>query len=402
MDKCRNGLLEVQQHQRRQEPRTRQPEVVVAPRKASLAAESGFGSRRQSLADGLAAVSRGPLAGGMPFRVRVINRGILVAIGAGLLLSLPLAFQNCSPFKVNKGGRLVSPSVSDTSGIVPALVTVAEPNVAPAIFFVPHQDDDAIGFAGAIGEFKAAGRPVFVVLISRGNDEFLLGAMNGTKDCFINQDWLKAIWDLFPEMNFAAEWNGHPVSHSFGLTMDDIVLARNKEFLASTLKMGVDQVFFVNGGQGIDDTEFYSDYEGATKKVANIIREFQLKFPQASFKFPSGLKDYCCGTDTVPWTRNNTHMAINQAALDARASYNLADVKFYRIYAYWNPEKNYQQAPWTSTQSIEPSGMQVKRLALHEYKVFDPSKGRYALGYHSVPDLIDRAMVNSLHYFDEQ
>src|SRR3990167_9550975 len=61
-----------------------------------------------------------------------------------------------------------------SSGIVPALDSYTLPNsAAPAIFWLPHQDDEAIGFAGAIAKAKAEGRPVFLVLISNGINSIL-------------------------------------------------------------------------------------------------------------------------------------------------------------------------------------------------------------------------------------
>ena len=94
-------------------------------------------------------------------------------------------------------------------------------------------------------------------------------------------------------------------------------------------------------------------------------------------------------------------MAIHQAALNSRSRLGIQDLKFYRIYAYWNPAGNYSQVPWTYTQTIEREWLDGKQRALNEYKVWAPNRGRYALGYHSVPELIDRAFMNTQHYMDE-
>jgi GlcNAc-PI de-N-acetylase len=48
----------------------------------------------------------------------------------------------------------------------------------PAIFYSPHQDDDAIGLAGSVLEHKAAGRPVYLVLVSNGLNGDLAKYMN--------------------------------------------------------------------------------------------------------------------------------------------------------------------------------------------------------------------------------
>lgn len=39
----------------------------------------------------------------------------------------------------------------------------------PAIFYSPHQDDEAIAMGGAIYEHVSVGRPVYLVLLTNGH-----------------------------------------------------------------------------------------------------------------------------------------------------------------------------------------------------------------------------------------
>jgi LmbE family N-acetylglucosaminyl deacetylase len=68
---------------------------------------------------------------------------------------------------------------------------------SPAIFYSPHQDDEALGMAGAIREHKEAGRPVYLVLLTNGINSGMLDIMNGGTYC---------------------SW--HETSHNFNLTME--------------------------------------------------------------------------------------------------------------------------------------------------------------------------------------
>ena len=47
-------------------------------------------------------------------------------------------------------------------------------NSTPAIYYSPHQDDETIGMGASIAEQVRLGRPVYVVLLSRGDNENML------------------------------------------------------------------------------------------------------------------------------------------------------------------------------------------------------------------------------------
>src|SRR5688572_2974061 len=96
----------------------------------------------------------------------------------------------------------------------------------PAIFYTPHQDDEAIAMAGAIAEHKSAGRPVYLVLLTDGHPSVRMQEMlNGERRC---------------------PW--HNTFHTFRLTIDQMIWARTIELLESARQLGVDRVFIAETG----------------------------------------------------------------------------------------------------------------------------------------------------------
>jgi LmbE family N-acetylglucosaminyl deacetylase len=239
--------------------------------------------------------------------------------------------------------------------------------VTPAIFYAPHQDDEAIGMAGAICEQKEAGREVVLVLLTNGLNEDLVKLMNGKIYC---------------------RW--HHRRHHHNLSMEQMMWARKVEFVQSARRLGADKVFILDDGQGLDDLETYNSYESVVERIASTIQHFELKFPGASHNLVAGndLNPYAGST-------NPTHQACWEAASSLRPG--ITDFKFYRIYEYWkSPDQRTAQFQITLT----PSRLKAKRAALLEYKHYHPPSGRFALGYHSVPTLIEAAYKSDQEYHD--
>jgi LmbE family N-acetylglucosaminyl deacetylase len=238
----------------------------------------------------------------------------------------------------------------------------------PAIFYSPHQDDEAIAMAGAIREQKDAGRTVYLVLLTNGVNSGLLDIMNGSARC----DW-------------------HETGHHFGLSMEQMISARTNEFRASAKVLGVDEIF-AEPRDLLDDTEPYQPtaYRGFVAKVADVIRRFEAKFPGASHNLVSGCLDPLRNGNP-----NETHLACWDAALSLRGQ--ISDFRFYRVYAYLWPEK---QRCAAVTVDLKPEWVTAKREALGQYELFAPESGRYALGYHSFKDLIDKALRDNHEYYD--
>jgi LmbE family N-acetylglucosaminyl deacetylase len=238
---------------------------------------------------------------------------------------------------------------------------------SPAIFYSPHADDEALGMAGAIREHKEAGRPVYLVLLTNGINSLMLNILNGNEFC---------------------HW--HKVYHHFDLTMEQMMWGRKVEFVASARCLGVDKVFIVDDGQGLDDCEPYEDYDRFVGKVVDIICRFEERFPGSSHKLVSGYYDVFPDGSTNP-----THQACWDAA--KRLCKKITDFRFYRIYVYWKPVEDRTSQ---FQLNLKPEWQFAKKAALKQYRLFNPLAGRYAIGYHSVADLIEEAYTSDKEYID--
>ncbi|KAF9908699.1 hypothetical protein EC991_009627 [Linnemannia zychae] len=243
----------------------------------------------------------------------------------------------------------------------------------PTIFYVPHQDDDALAMALAIREHIEAGRRVIVHLYSDGINALLRDIVSGAAPCTLQ----------------------HP-PHKLDLTLQDVVTGRTHEFRQSLRALGVkDEDIFETGWS---DIEPLKDYGAFQDKLKELILGYERKYPGASHKCISGEYD----RDSVG--RNPTHRACWDVATQLLqefpqgwpASRQLWDFRFYRTYTYYNPPHH------RSAQFIRalPQYLPYKQHALDQYKRWDPSKGELAWGYHSVKALIDAAYNDPHVYLD--
>jgi hypothetical protein len=152
------------------------------------------------------------------------------------------------------------------------------------------------------------------------------------------------------------------------------------EFVASARRLDVDRVFMVNDGQGLDLGMSYNKLVDCVKQT---IKRFEHLYPGASHNLVSG------NLDRLPRGSATVTNAIHQACWDAAIKLNgkISDFRFYRVYVYW---KDRADREWQL----------CKQTALNEYKLFSPEAGRFAVGYHSVRQLIDAAAADSKEYLD--
>ncbi len=237
-------------------------------------------------------------------------------------------------------------------------------NHQPAIFYSPHQDDETIGMGASIAEHVRLGRLVFVVLLSRGeNDNMLL--------------YLKT---LRPDSK-----------------MQNVVDGRNNEFMAACKKLGVHRVYISNKGKGHKECA----KDAMVEKFKKTINFFRLLYPKASHKTASGCRDsynsFC--------ERHPTHMAAEEALYDFYKQKLISDIRLYRVYIYYNnyTKKDgnacYTEADWKK--KIDERDQEVKERAIDEYKYVNAAEHRYGLGYHrSVKELFDNSLESEYEYID--
>ncbi|KAI9242821.1 MAG: hypothetical protein BYD32DRAFT_402684 [Podila humilis] len=244
----------------------------------------------------------------------------------------------------------------------------------PTIFYVPHQDDDALAMALAIREHIEAGRKVIVHLYSDGINSVLRDIIAGTvAPCPLQHD-----------------------PHIFNVTLQDVVTGRTHEFRQSLRHLGVqDENMYETGWSDIEPVKDYPTFQ---KKLKDLIVGYEEKYPGASHKCISG--EY----DRDGLGRNPTHRAcwdvarelIDEHPTGYPSSKQPWDFRFYRTYTYYkSPE--HREAQYI--QAL-PQFLTYKQRALDQYKKWEPSHGELAWGYHSVKALIDASYNDPYVYVD--
>lgn len=244
----------------------------------------------------------------------------------------------------------------------------------PTVFYAPHPDDEAIGMAGAIQEQRDQGVPAILVLLTNGANRKVLEILNGRRFCTL-----------------------HNTFHDFALTMDQLVLARRAEFVASATCLGVDHVLIVNEGRGIADLDSNAPeaFFRFVASVSSIIERINRDYPGASHRFPAGPNDTYLAGSTGQIAVQPTHLACWQASLTLHAR--LTGVRYHHVYAYLRPPK---PARAQFTLSLKPGWLKIKREALDQYRLYAPEAGRFAIGSHSTKALIEAASDDPREYYD--
>ncbi len=213
-------------------------------------------------------------------------------------------------------------------------------------YFSPHQDDELTNLGAAICADLEQGREVFCVLCTDG------GA-SGARKLLAN--------------GAACAW--HEGQHGFALSREAFSAARDREFTASCLALGVAPDHIVIPAFRAPDGS------GDRAAARRIMLEATAACPAEQTVIKTLLP--------VDWRRQNPdHTAIALVAKALLAEGRFADVRFYL-------EMILLPAPENMTlREIAPSPQARERLmrAADEYARWEPESGRYAVGVHSVYD----------------
>ncbi len=151
---------------------------------------------------------------------------------------------------------------------------------AVTVFYTPHQDDEALGMAGAIRQAIEGGREAYLVLISNGSPSpALLRRYNSNFFCHLCRR-----------------------QHQFHYSAEQLIEARLAEFRASAALLEV------RGVEEMSLDEQRSGEDEFVRRVEDKILEYELAYPGASHRLFSGRKDFAT---------NSTHLACTKAAEQA-------------------------------------------------------------------------------------
>jgi LmbE family N-acetylglucosaminyl deacetylase len=224
-------------------------------------------------------------------------------------------------------------------GCAPAQATI---NPNPAIYFVPHQDDESLTMAADIRAHVKAGRKVILVMVTKGD---ATGA-----------------WK--PTMPLCATY--HVCLDSAG-----VIAARNREFIAAAARLGVPKA----------DIRWAGLQDGVLTfaQAGTLIGQYVRAYPGASFKTMSWLDDH------------PDHRALGEALrYICKTKHMIAgdDCRFEQFSRYWVTKP-------IAGGFVAPDDQVT--AALNEYLLWDPDNGRYAIGgKFSVPGDFTRELGDPL------
>ena len=221
----------------------------------------------------------------------------------------------------------------------------------PVVFyFSPHQDDELLNLGTAMCKDIDAGREVFCVLCTDG------GA-SGARRLIDNGG--------------ACRW--HEGAHDHPLTVAEFSAARDREFTASCLAMGLSPAHIIIPADRAPDGQLTAE------RAADIMRSAIKDFPAEQVTLKTLAE--------VTWQRQNPdHTAVARAALRLREENVCAAAEEYlETILFPAPEGN------GIPETLTPDAAQRERLlaAAANYCRWEPENGFYAVGCHSVWDEFD-------------
>lgn len=212
------------------------------------------------------------------------------------------------------------------------------------VFFAAHPDDETIGMSASIMHEVAAGKRVFIEMMTDGRTSTVHGRLNDGSTC---------------------TW--HSGQHSYLITAAQFGQARLDEFYDSAIRMGVEGVYFNNAPSGTM----------TAAQVTPRINYWITNAPNVELRGVAG-SDWL-DPGTVGGTGHPDHIAVWDALVAAAHPNTLG----YLIY-------NYRTLLNRHDYTVNYTALcAAKQNALDAYRVWQPSDGRYAVGFHSTPYLMD-------------
>lgn len=229
------------------------------------------------------------------------------------------------------------------------------------IYLVPHADDEVLTFGVPILNDLHQNKEVYALLLSKGELSQARDVVNGYYDHESNHPYMagKVQWcKIHKRLHIPSAEGYTPLSvEAFGR-------ARVKEFLLATAALGIPK----------ENTFVYELQHGHYGRVplTYIIKDWVELFPNATFVSMSEID--------VQRDHASVGKVVNQ--LHRRKV-----IKFKRNYASIATRMKYKQIKRGTypTFTLKEPEDKVKLLkAIDVYRIWEPHKGHFALGYHSV------------------
>jgi N-acetylmuramoyl-L-alanine amidase len=252
----------------------------------------------------------------------------------------------------------------------------------PVVYIVPHQDDEILSYGIDIRNELSKGRDVHLVLLSKGEESGARDIINGTYDFesyapYLAGQRVKCQWhNTYHDPSKERYYHGR-------LSPDEFGDARTDEYYRASKALGVKP-------ENIH-TEFISrgSYDGVN--VRNVIEKYLASYPDADIRAFSWVDGHSAHALIGRTLRGMQEEGYIQRY---RAQY-LVSIYTDRFYSVSMP---------VQTIKIHLNNQADKNFltnAISEYKRFEPAKGIYAVGYHSVTsqfESLEKNIYGKIHY----
>lgn len=222
------------------------------------------------------------------------------------------------------------------------------------IYFAPHQDDELLSMGVDVCASVLAGDDVHVVLCSDGSKSGVRRTLCNGKTCA-----------------------KHEGKHTFELSTPEFIQARDREFTDSCLALGVPREnIHIHEKREVDGSF-------VTKNGEAIIRHYLEKLGKDAL--------VCTISPSNGAAQHRDHKALGKAADNLVMSGVISAARFFvEPYHYHQIAENPRAIPvLPEIQKASPKVAQRIRNAIAAYSLWNPTEGRYAVGYHSVTTEFD-------------
>lgn len=265
-----------------------------------------------------------------------------------------------------------------------APLSVIDPSNKAVVYFVPHADDEILSFSVPLLNDIRAGKKVYLVLMSPGEDSIAREVVNGQYDAETGSTTNPPGKPLYCKWH--KKYHNHTTEQNLDgyLTKDLFGKARIREFYQVATELGIPhnrvKINLLPNGQFTYNS------------VKSILLMNAKLFPNAQFKSFSAVDEMI------------DHAMVGKVLSDLYAQKRIK-TPFTKIVSIATDRHDHSKAGTTSRDrevpgykmylTHKPDQNKIISAVSNVYKAWNPKSGKYALGYHSVPIQFDQILSNT-------
>lgn len=321
------------------------------------------------------------VATGFSFADALTGSVLAAKENAPLLLTRPNDLPNSSILKDVSEFRVLGGYASVSEAVVSGLAFERKTN-DPVVYFVPHADDELLSYSVNIRNEMDNGRPVYLILLSKGEDSGARDIENG----YYDSEYANPEMDGTPIYCWWHQTYHDPMREGYlheHITVEEFGKLREDDFFRSGLAMGISMSHLISDPLPVADL--------TVENVKEKLQKYIAQYPNADFRTMS------------KYDAHDQHAVIGQALEQLEIENKINPYRTAYFVSIYTDRYSGKKVPETRTRVHlnNPTDIEYLEQAILEYKKFDPSSGLYGNGYHSVAkqfDAFKQDMVSDFHY----